>query len=474
MSSKNNQLEALEDSVCKTGDPTIENALQCGCHSAQSDFKGGFIGPCEVTDLNGDIFVTGNISDTIIQLNVDSGNIVHHEVPQRDSVPVGISRSNDKIWFSQMLSASISSFNPSTKEFSQFSIREEGAFRTGSTTVDYHNGEPWFTASTGGFAGKIVDKESNTVGFPGNLPGPRGMKVLDDIVYVCVQRQDTLYKVDKEANEAEPVVKFSNGSQPIGIEVIGNKGYVTLSIADGLAVVDLENEEIEEVIEFEGLARPSRITEGPDGNIWLTKLIANKISRVDIETLEVTDWEVPFPSSAPEGIHEFRGDMWFVMWAADRIGRFNIKEEKFETWVIPGAPTILANLEIIKEIRDQMVNNRSKIIPIVRSPSQLPLSSVNLKDRINPQDIIDVYDSIVIGMDTMAETGNEEEAVITLMESLPQRGSPTSGNRVILGFAGWVSLLNTVISLGFIQKIDQFIQLLIILIKQWLEHRLDP
>ncbi|MEA2235253.1 MAG: virginiamycin lyase [Solirubrobacteraceae bacterium] len=66
---------------------------------------------------------------------------------------------------------------------------------------------------------------------------------------------------------------------------------------------------------------PDKITAGPDGNLWFTEMVANKIGRVTTAGV-VTEFPVTTASSGPIGITAGPdGNLWFTEMVAGKVGR---------------------------------------------------------------------------------------------------------------------------------------------------------
>jgi virginiamycin B lyase len=67
---------------------------------------------------------------------------------------------------------------------------------------------------------------------------------------------------------------------------------------------------------------PIGITPGPDGNIWFTDLIGNKIWRLELPSRSVASFPVPTENSFPNDITVGAdGNLWFTEGSAGKIGR---------------------------------------------------------------------------------------------------------------------------------------------------------
>jgi len=69
---------------------------------------------------------------------------------------------------------------------------------------------------------------------------------------------------------------------------------------------------------------PTGITRGPDGNLWFTEYIGNRIGRIT-PTGRVTEFPLPTTNSAPQGITRGPdGNIWFTETDANQIGRITV------------------------------------------------------------------------------------------------------------------------------------------------------
>ena len=83
---------------------------------------------------------------------------------------------------------------------------------------------------------------------------------------------------------------------------------------------------------------PTAITEGPDGALWFTESVGNKIGRIDPVTKAITEYPLPIAGSQPNGITTGPdGALWFTETAGDRIGRLNPATGAIAEFPIPTA-----------------------------------------------------------------------------------------------------------------------------------------
>jgi streptogramin lyase len=69
---------------------------------------------------------------------------------------------------------------------------------------------------------------------------------------------------------------------------------------------------------------PTDIASGPDGNLWFTEALGNKIGRINPTTHAVAEFAVPTADSQPTGITAGPdGDLWFTEFNGNKIGEIN-------------------------------------------------------------------------------------------------------------------------------------------------------
>jgi streptogramin lyase len=89
---------------------------------------------------------------------------------------------------------------------------------------------------------------------------------------------------------------------------------------------------------------PVSIVTGPDGNLWFTEILANKIGRLTTDG-EFTEFSIPTPNSQPDEIDVGPdGNLWFAEILGNKIGRITPTGEITE-FVVPtpnSRPTVVA------------------------------------------------------------------------------------------------------------------------------------
>jgi virginiamycin B lyase len=83
---------------------------------------------------------------------------------------------------------------------------------------------------------------------------------------------------------------------------------------------------------------PYGLRVAPDGTVWGTELVGNRLVRFDASTEEVRVYEMPSPHSGPRRLDIARdGTVWIPEYAADKLARFDPKTETFTEYDFPTA-----------------------------------------------------------------------------------------------------------------------------------------
>ena len=87
---------------------------------------------------------------------------------------------------------------------------------------------------------------------------------------------------------------------------------------------------------------PNGITAGPDGNLWFTEVIGNKIGRITTAGV-ITEFVVPTANSRPIDITAGPdGNLWFTEENANNIGRISPNgKHKLAEFAVPTAGGVL-------------------------------------------------------------------------------------------------------------------------------------
>ena len=85
----------------------------------------------------------------------------------------------------------------------------------------------------------------------------------------------------------------------------------------------------------------------PTTSIWYADYSRGYLGRLDPKTGKVNEWPSPSgPKSQPYGITYLNGAIWYVESAIkpNALVRFDLKTEKFQSWIIPGGGGVVRNM----------------------------------------------------------------------------------------------------------------------------------
>lgn len=109
-------------------------------------------------------------------------------------------------------------------------------------------------------------------------------------------------------------------------------------LAQALVCAALAGPLAAQVVEFPvptAASRPYTIVAGPDGNLWFTESVGNKIGRITPGGL-ITEFPVPMAGSGPYGICVGPdGNIWFTERFGNQIGRLDLATFQIDEFPIP-------------------------------------------------------------------------------------------------------------------------------------------
>jgi streptogramin lyase len=135
-----------------------------------------------------------------------------------------------------------------------------------------------------------------------------------------------------------------------GITVAGDgRVWFALQSTDLMARVDPETGEVEEFeIPVEGIAYPRRMDTDREGNVWVALWGAGKLMKIDQHTAEMTIFDAPTPYNGAYSISidEANDLIWVTLHRVDKIARFNPKTEQWVEFPLPQAETDVRRIEL--------------------------------------------------------------------------------------------------------------------------------
>ena len=199
--------------------------------------------------------------------------------------------SDGRIWITNALSGTLTSFDPVTKRFKIYPVGHDALYphtvRIGRDDV------VWFTIVASNQIGRFDPKtETMTVI---NLPHNGVVRWVTDMLFPTLMRIGSW---------------FPNQAHHLNLSTSRIFGHSIMAFPYGIDV------------------NPK------DGSIWYAKLYANKIGRIDPATLKVQEWNTPMVGPRRPRF-DAEGAFWIPSFDEGGLMRFDPATGRFKTWKIP-------------------------------------------------------------------------------------------------------------------------------------------
>jgi len=287
------------------------------------------------------VVVPGPVRISIKEWNVPSlGSRPHDPEPGPDGT----------IWWTGMFANVLGRFDPKTGEFKEYPAKTSGSGPHGLAFDK--DGKLWFTANSKGYIGRLDPK----TGEIGEFAMPEGVRdphtplfAPNGMLFFTAQNSNTVGRINTKTGEIKVVRTPTERANPYGM-VFTTKGvpFVCDFGTNKIIRIDPDTLAIKEFELPSAESRPRRIAISPDDIIWYADYSRGYLGRLDPATGKVTDWPSPSgPKSQPYGITYLSGAIWYVESAIkpNVLVRFDIKTEKFQSWIIPGGGGVVRNIK---------------------------------------------------------------------------------------------------------------------------------
>ncbi len=309
--------------------------------------------------------------DVVWELDRKTGRATRHPMPDIDlpqgglysgaQLPIGIFTGkhgphslveDDKgtFWITGSLSSTLVSFNIHTKKFQVFKIGGDALYP--HTIRRAPNGILWFTLPASNQIGRF-DPETEKFTLI-DLPSNGFFRWLTDALFPTIlkiaswfPKQNTHIWMSHHwyTGLGRKVLNF-----PYGIDIHPQTGEIWYSklYANKIGVV---NPKTLEVKEFDTpMSGPRRLRFDKSGTLWIPAFNEGGLMRFDTTTHKFRIFKLPLLASGEYDIpyalnvHPVTGDIWVTANQTDRILRFNPKTQKFTSYPSPTRVTFLRDL----------------------------------------------------------------------------------------------------------------------------------
>ncbi len=268
---------------------------------------------------NGFVYVGDNLFDRLYEINPDTGEYTVYKVPHKEDQKVGGILGNRFVTFPKMYNyLGVHSF--------AISPTDGNIFITPSMQQELLEFDP-------------KTKKFKTHEMPGGY-------------YPHTIRTDAKDRVWFTLAVSSQIAMFDRTTQEFKLYDLparNFKEWMTLKLLPLIFAFDPENRPRPSPdSESSGLPMPYGIDVAPDGDIWATRLYANDIAHIDVETDELT--MIDFPFNGPRRLRiDAQGNLWIVAFQDSLLVKYDPTTNLFTSYELPVVNEIPYALNVDKK-----------------------------------------------------------------------------------------------------------------------------
>jgi virginiamycin B lyase len=311
------------------------------------------------------VVVPGSVKVTVKEWNAPSlGSRPHDPEPG----PGGT------IWWTGMFANVLGSVDPRTGQSKEYPLKTAAS---GPHGLEFDkDGNLWFTANSKGYLGKLDPKTGDVTEYklPEEVRDPHTpLFAPNGMLFFTAQNANYVGRLNPKTGEIKLTKTPTERANPYGM-VMTTKAvpFVCDFGTNKIIRIDPDTLAIKEYTLPNPESRPRRIAISPDDIIWYADYSRGYLGRLDPESGKVTEWPSPSgPRSQPYGITYLDGAIWYVESAIkpNVLVRFDIKSEKFQSWIIPGGGGVVRNIKATDDGKIVMAEsgvNKIALVEIAR------------------------------------------------------------------------------------------------------------
>lgn len=297
------------------------------------------------------VWYTKPLGNKLGVLDPITGDFREFDVPTVNSEPHGLTSDlQGNIWFVEQAGNKLAKFDPITETFSEFIIPTNNSLPT-DILID-GNGIIWIPEILGNKIARFDPITSNFTEFGVLHPSARpNAPFLDSKGRIWwVERGTSPHRVGYLDTQTDSV--FAILLDPAiarGTSLPLPSGDFDKIVGTTFrSVITIWDPEIDTLIEVPFLTtgpdiHGHGIVVGPLGNVWFAEVGTNKIGMLDMNSMQVAEFEIPTPNSNTLDI-EFDDDgiLWFVETRPCKIGSFDPVTSEFQEFLV--SPTKIPTL----------------------------------------------------------------------------------------------------------------------------------
>lgn len=257
---------------------------------------------------------------------------------------------NGTIWWTGMFANVLGRLDPKTGEMKEYPLKTAAS---GPHGLEFDSaGHLWFTANYKGYIGKLDPATGDITEYKqqDDVRDPHTpLFAPDGTLFFTAQNANYVGRINPKTGETKVVKTPTERANPYGL-VTDSKGvpFACDFGTNKIIRIDPQTLAIREFALPNADSRPRRIAISPDDIIWYADYSRGYLGRLDTATGAVREWPSPSgPRSQPYGITYLNGAIWYVESAIkpNVLVRFDMKSEKFQSWIIPGGGGVVRNIK---------------------------------------------------------------------------------------------------------------------------------
>src|SRR5262245_2778512 len=254
------------------------------------------------------------------------------------------------IWWTGMFANVLGSVDPKTGQAREYPLKTAAS---GPHGLEFDKeGNLWFTANSKGYLGKLDPKTGEVTEFklPDEVRDPHTpLFSPNGMLFFTAQNANYVGRLNPKTGEIKLAKTPTERANPYGMVMTTRQiPFVCDFGTNKIISIDPETLAIKEYALPNPESRPRRIAISPDDIIWYADYSRGYLGRLDPASGKVTEWASPSgPRSQPYGITYLDGAIWYVESAIkpNVLVRFDMKSEKFQSWIIPGGGGVVRNIK---------------------------------------------------------------------------------------------------------------------------------
>jgi virginiamycin B lyase len=276
------------------------------------------------------------------------------------------------LWYTGQMVNALGRLDPKTGRLKEYKLKTPHSGPHG--LVEDREGSIWYTGNAAGLVGKVNPRTGEVTEY--KMPDPAAKDphtpIFDKkgILWFSVQGGNRIGRLDPKTGDIKLITLPTANSRPYGMAIDSkNNVWSVLFGTNKVARVDPNTLSVKEFDLPDGASRPRRIAITPDDMVWYTDYSRGYLGRLNPATGEVKQWQSPSgPKSAPYGISAINGVLWYSESEAspNTVVRFDPKNEKFQSWAIPGGGNIVRNTSVTKDGDFVLANSLVNEVTLVR------------------------------------------------------------------------------------------------------------